>query len=165
MTDPVAARIANVFNRVYGASHRACMVGGGVEPLYEPATADRSARIVFTRDYPASALHEAAHWCLAGAARRQLRDYGYFYVPGPRDPQSRAAFFASESDVQAVEALFAEVCGVRFVVSADDFAAPHEELESFERSVRAAIERRRTCGLPARAARFRNALIAAFSSG
>jgi len=165
MIDPVAARIADTFNRTFGASHRTCMVGGGVEPLYEPAATDRPARIVYTRDYAASALHEAAHWCLAGAARRGLRDYGYSYVPGPRDPQSRAAFFASEYDVQAVEALLAEVCAVRFVVSADDFAAPQADLESFERNVRAAIERRRTRGLPLRAERFRDALIEEFADG
>jgi len=165
MTDAAAAHIADTFNRVFGVSHRVRMVGGAAEPLYEPATDDRPARIVFTYDYPASALHEAAHWCLAGPARRRVRDYGYSYAPGPRDPVSRAAFFASECDVQAIEALFAESCGVRFVVSADDFAAPPAELEAFERSVRAAIARRRNEGLPARAACFRDALIGEFGGG
>jgi elongation factor P hydroxylase len=165
MTDPVATRIADTFNRVFGASHRTRMVGGSAEPLYEPAGEARPAQIEFTHDYPASALHEAAHWCIAGATRRRLRDYGYSYTPGPRDPGSRAAFFARECDAQAVEALLAEACGVRFVVSADDFAASSAELEAFERNVRAAIERRRTRGLPPRAERFRTALIAEFVDG
>jgi len=165
MTDPVAARITDTFNRLFGVSRGVCMVGGGAEPLYEPACGAQPARIVYTIDYPASALHEAAHWCIAGATRRRLRDYGYSYAPGPRTPASRAAFFASECDVQAVEALLAEACGVRFVVSADDFAASDAELAAFERSVRAAIEQRRARGLPARAARFREALLAEFRGG
>jgi elongation factor P hydroxylase len=165
MTDPHAARIAATFNRVFGESHQTRMVGGGAEPLYEPATACAPARIVFTRDYPASALHEAAHWCLAGASRRAQHDYGYWYSPGPRDVRERTAFFATECDVQAVEALFAEVCGVRFVISADDFAAPHAELEAFERRVRERIAVRRAHGLPSRAVRFREALAAEFAHG
>ena len=162
MTD---VRIASTFNRVFGISHRTQMSGGGAEPLYEPATAAMPARIVYTLDYPASALHEAAHWCFAGVARRAQRDYGYWYSPGPRDARARLAFFATECDVQAVEALFAEVCGVRFVISADDFAAPHVEFESFERNVRARIEWRRARGLPRRAVRFRDALAAEFAGG
>jgi elongation factor P hydroxylase len=165
MTDRHAARIAATFNRVFGESHRTRMVGGGTEPLYEPGTVDRPAHIVYTHDYPASALHEGSHWCLAGEARRGQRDYGYWYSPGPRDLAVRAAFFATECDVQAVEALFAEVCGVRFVVSADDFAAPRAELEEFERSVRRRIAQRRRHGLPRRAVRFRDALAAEFALG
>jgi elongation factor P hydroxylase len=164
MTDRRAARIAATFTRIFGDSHRTQMVGGGPEPLYEPATDERPARIVFTQDYPASALHEAAHWCLAGATRRAQRDYGYGYSPGPRDALARAEFFATECDVQALEALFAEVCGVRFVISADDFAAPHAELEAFEARVRERIETRRH-KLPERAVLLRAALAAEFADG
>ena len=141
------------------------MSGGGNEPLYEPSDANQPAQIRFTRDYPASALHEAAHWCLAGAARRRLRDYGYAYVPGPRAPDTRAAFFVAECDVQAIESLFAEVCGVRFVVSADDFAAPQAQLDAFARSVHARIAERRVRGLPRRATVFRDALAYEFRDG
>ncbi len=165
MTDAAATRIARAFNGAFGASHRTLLFGGGAEPLYVPADAQQPARIVFTRDYAASALHEAAHWCLAGAARRRLPDYGYAYVPGPRTAPQREAFFAAECDVQALEALFADVCAVRFVVSADDFAAPHEELAAFERRVLARLADRRRTGLAGRAAVFRNALVEAFRDG
>ena len=113
MTDPVAVRIAQTFNDAFLVSHHTLMRGGAAEPLYEPAVGFRPAQIVFTYDYPASALHEAAHWCLAGAERRLRRDYGYWYVPGPRDPLQRATFFRAEADVQALEAVFARTCGVR----------------------------------------------------
>ena len=165
MTDAAAIRIAATFNRLFGPSHRVTMVGGGAEPLYEPETPAHPARVVFTYDYPASALHEAAHWCIAGAARRRLRDYGYSYAPGPRESIARSVFFASECDVQAVEALLAEACDVRFVISADDFAAPQAELDDFERRVRERIEHRRVHGLPRRAERLRAALRAEFGRG
>jgi len=164
MTDPTAARIAMAFNRLFLGSHRTLLHGGGTEPLYEPATRGHPARIVHTLDFPASALHEVAHWCLAGRRRRQMRDYGYWYVPGPRDPQQRAAFFSAEAEVQALEAVLASMCGVRFVVSADDFAAAPEELEQFTQVVHARIAARRRGPLPPRAAAFMAALAEEFVS-
>jgi hypothetical protein len=164
MTDPSAARIAKAFNRLFFGTHRTLLRGGGAEPLYEPATCTHPARIVHTLDFPASALHEVAHWCLAGQRRRQLRDYGYWYVPGPRDPRQRAAFFSAEAEVQALEAVLASTCGVRFVVSADDFAAAPDELEQFTRVVQERIVARRLGSLPPRAAAFRAALAEEFAS-
>lgn len=162
MIDAQAERIAAVFNLEFAVSHRTRMVGGGAEPLYIPATQTRPALVVFTRDYPASALHEAAHWCLVGSRRRQQRDYGYWYVPGPRDAQQRRAFFAAELDVQALEAIFAAVAGVRFVVSADDFDAPPDELGQFAADVQQRAAKRTRGLLPARAERFVAALKAEF---
>jgi elongation factor P hydroxylase len=161
MSDVSALRIAAVFNREFAVSHRTMMAGGSVEPLYLPVRGSELALVAYTLDYPASALHEAAHWCLAGTTRRQRRDYGYWYVPGPRNAEQRRAFFAAELDVQALEAEFARVAGVKFVVSADDFEAPVEELEAFARRVhlRSAVYRRH---LPERAARMRAALAVEF---
>ena len=161
MTDRIASRIAQIFNEAFLESHHTLMSGGGAEPLYEAAAGSTRARIVFTRDYPASALHEAAHWCLAGLVRRRQRDYGYWYIPGPRDPQQRRAFFAAEAEVQALEAIFAHACGVRFVISADDFAATPAEIDSFGRVVSELIAVRRS-RLRSRARRFLDALELAF---
>lgn len=162
MTDVVATRIAALFNREFFVSHRTVMAGGGAEPLYIPATDTQPARVIFTRDYPASALHEAAHWCLVGARRRQQRDYGYWYVPGPRSIEQRRAFFAAELEVQALEATFAAVAGVDFVVSADDFDAPPAELEQFASLVQQRAAIRSNGRLPLRAQQFRAALTAEF---
>jgi elongation factor P hydroxylase len=162
MTDPVAERIAQTFNGEFLASHRTLMRGGATEPRYEPAAGATPAQIVFTHDYPASALHEAAHWCLAGRLRRTRRDYGYWYVPGPRDSRQRDAFFGAEADAQALESILARACGVRFVISADDFAASPHELERFEHAIarRVAV---RQAALPLRARRLRDALTIAFA--
>ena len=93
--------------------------------------------------------------------RRTQRDYGYWYMPSPRNAAQRTRFFHAEADVQALEAVFAQSCGVRFVVSADDFDASPEELERFEHDVMARLNVRRTT-LPSRARTFRAALAAAF---
>jgi elongation factor P hydroxylase len=154
-------RVERAFNREFFGSHRTVLCGGGDEPLYSPGDVVQPARILYRRDYPASALHEVAHWSIAGHARRRLPDYGYWYLPGPRSAGERAAFFAAEVEAQALEAVFAARCGVRFVVSADDFAAAPAEIERFARAVtERAVIRRDT--LPRRAARFAAALTTEF---
>lgn len=163
MTEPAARRIATLFDTAF-ADYHTVMRGGGNEPEYRPASGWMPAVVVYTRDYPASALHEAAHWCIAGARRRTLADYGYWYVPGPRTAAERDAFFAVECRVQALESVFAAAAGVRFVVSADDFAAPHDELERFAGCVARRAATLATA-LPRRAQRFRDALAMEFRRG
>ena len=53
------------------------LAGGFPEPFYKAPSADAPAEVQFTRDYERSALHELAHWCIAGDSRRLLDDYGY----------------------------------------------------------------------------------------
>jgi elongation factor P hydroxylase len=156
----LAARIGAVFNRTFDAWHTV-MIGGGAEPLYRPARGAAPARIVFTRDYAASALHEAAHWCIAGADRRRRLDYGYAYQPPPRSARQLREFFRSELTCQALELVFSEAVGMRFRVSVDDLDAPPGTAAAFERDVRAAAVALRRAP-PARAARFLAALRAEF---
>jgi len=110
-------------------------------------------------DYPRSALHEAAHWCIAGAARRRLEDYGYFYEPPPRSRDRQEAFARAEARTQALEAIFAAAAGHRFAVSVDDVDAALDFERAFARQVSEALEDWRSTGLPARAARFEAALV------
>lgn len=110
--------IARRFNQRFARD--TVLIGGAEEPLYLPRAAGRPAIIRYTHDYPQSALHEVAHWCLAGDARRLLRDYGYWYQPPPRSEPDQSRFFAVESRVQGLELLFALAAGVRFHVSADN---------------------------------------------
>ena len=37
--------------------------------------------IYFARGFYSSALHEIAHWLVAGKERRKLEDFGYWYEP------------------------------------------------------------------------------------
>ena len=80
-----AATLIELFDREFLATENTRLEGGGEEPVYLPADARcANHRIVFRHDYAASALHEVAHWCIAGSARRKLHDYGYWYAPDGR---------------------------------------------------------------------------------
>lgn len=127
--------ITRRFNGSAGRAFDVRLIGGAAEPLYLPARDGRPAEIHFTRDYAQSALHELAHWCIAGAQRRALTDYGYWYQPPPRKPMDQARFFAAEVRTQGLEYLLAGVAGVRFHVSVDD---PGRELGGFLECVQAA---------------------------
>jgi len=122
--------IAGAFNARLSRVHNTVLVGGGHEPLYLPARRGAKAMIRYTRDYARSALHELAHWALAGPSRLDLEDYGLWYVPPPRTPAHQAAFFAAERRVQAVESLFCGACGLPFCVSADNFGSELDEFAS-----------------------------------
>ena len=131
--------IAGCFNVSLGRRHRVRLLGGATEPFYLPGAPDRCgwALIRYTRDFAASALHELAHWCIAGQRRRRLPDYGYWYHPPPRDPAVRDAFAAVEVPVQALESVFADACGLEFRVSIDDLSGTPDFARSFERRVAA----------------------------
>ncbi len=119
--------LVGIFNGCFAESLNTCLIKGGSEPLYLPAgmaegdmAPSGCHRIIFTRDYTASALHEIAHWLVAGEARRQLLDYGYWYVPDGRNPDQQLAFERVEVEPQAMEWLLNVACGRRFRVSADN---------------------------------------------
>jgi elongation factor P hydroxylase len=161
---PTSESIAHTFNSTFAARFATVMIGGADEPLYLPASGRFPARIFHTHDFAASALHEAAHWCIAGEKRRRLVDYGYGYAPPPRAASDRAAFFALELEAQALESLFASCAGVAFRVSADDFATTAEERHRFASAVARRCEQRRHA-VSSRAAAFMRALSLAHRSG
>lgn len=135
-------QICGCFNRLFQARYRVRLLGGGAEPEYLPPGTDSSqlGRLIAREDFAASALHEAAHWCVAGAARRALPDYGYIYLPPPRSAIDQVLFFANELRNQAVELYLAEAAGVSFRASADDPELGLTELATFEAKVRATVE-------------------------
>lgn len=126
--------IAGCFNRSLGRRHGVRLVGGATEPLYVPDQ-DGWSIIRYTRDYAASALHELAHWCIAGLERRRRVDYGYWYAAPPRSAADQTAFVTVELPVQALESVLASACGVEFRVSVDDPRVPVEQADAFARDV------------------------------
>ena len=72
----VAADLERIFRECFFAEYATVLVGGAPEPLYVPSpeVLREPHRVVYREDYFASALHEVAHWCLAGAERRKLED-------------------------------------------------------------------------------------------
>lgn len=62
------ADLERAFRECFEVEFATILVGGGSEPLYLPSEDPpcEPHRIVYREDYFASALHEVAHWCLAG---------------------------------------------------------------------------------------------------
>ena len=131
--------IIEVFNLCFLESERTRLQGDAEEPWYQPYTKDDGVAVLYCRsDYPASALHEAAHWCLATTKQRELDDFGFSYIQPPRTLEQQKRFFELELQVQSLEALFANAADVEFRVSADSFDAAHTTLiEKFAKSVEA----------------------------
>jgi len=152
--------LERAFRECFRADYATILVGGGSEPLYLPSCdpAREPHRVVYREDYFASALHEVAHWCLAGAERRKLEDYGYWYRPDGRNAAEQAEFERAEARPQAVEWIFSEACGFSFHLSADNLAGAFGPSRRFEEHVRRARSDFLERGLPVRADRFLAAL-------
>ncbi|MDX1633001.1 MAG: elongation factor P hydroxylase [Marinobacter sp.] len=150
-----------LFNDLFRRSHQTVLVKGGDEPEYIPAAGpDQPARIVFAHGFYASALHEISHWCIAGARRRGLHDYGYWYCPDGRTAAQQQAFESVEVRPQALEWLFSVAAGSRFHISVDNLSGQGAADEAgFRARVRAMADHYLRDGLPARAARFHQTLL------
>ncbi|RUR55953.1 elongation factor P hydroxylase [Vreelandella populi] len=154
--------IIALFDGVFTLHYQTRLVRGGDEPLYRPANAETPYhQIIFARGFYASALHEISHWCIAGAKRRQLEDYGYWYLPDGRNAQEQSAFEQAEIAPQALESLFADACERTFHVSVDNLGGDVEvDRDAFAGKVNARKQRYLQEGLPTRA----NALYVALTS-
>ncbi len=160
MPEVTAAAVIEVFDQCFAASEHTRLVGGAAEPFYQPAVGQRLAEIQFRADYVRSALHEVAHWCHAGRARRRLPDYGYWYTPDDRNADQQAAFFAVEARPQAIEKLFCQALGIGFRASVDNLnlQISEQDLAAFDQRLEQARLDYLSAGVPSRAARFIAAL-------
>ena len=158
--------IVGIFDQIFGPSDATVLRGGAEEPLYQPDTGSDSAIVYFRHDYLRSALHEVAHWCLAGSVRRRFPDYGYWYTPDNRDEARQAAFYQVEVRPQALEWIFCDTLGISFSVSLDNFGVTSEDIEARTFKSRVQLEKSKMLeeGLPARAYRFNRALDAIASA-
>ena len=149
-------QLIQVFDDTVGRRHATRLQGGAAEPLYQPG--DCESVIFFREDYISSALHEVAHWCIAGADRRAQSDYGYWYRANRNEPEQRS-FERAEARPQALEWIMSEAAGTSFRVSCDSFSEATLDLPRFRRMVRVQVPgllRR----LPPRAVYFVNGLLA-----
>lgn len=165
-----ADQLIRLFNSEFQQSERTILVdglrAGFAEPIYLPATCSDAQeepyhRVIFAHGFARSALHEVAHWCVAGKVRRQLPDFGYWYAPDGRNAAQQAAFEAVEITPQAVEWLLSLAAGIEFEISVDNLAGtePPNRLKFAEQVLARALERCE-CGWPPRAWRFAERLCA-----
>lgn len=140
-------------NRGLLARYNTVIRGGFEEPFYRAPVADAPAEIRFRRDYVRSALHELAHWCIAGTTRRRQDDYGYWYAPDGRDQAQQQLFYRVEIRPQAIEKHFCTALGLPFEVSVDNLDNPDPGgLADFRRHVDVQFADYARNGLPRRAA-------------
>ena len=126
--------------------------GGHPEPFYRAPQKEQYAEVQFTLDYERSALHELAHWCIAGAARRRLDDYGYWYEPDGRTHEQQRLFYEVEIRPQAIEKYFCTALGIPFEVSADNLANfPEDGIDAFSTRVHGQYLNYLSAGFPQRA--------------
>ena len=150
-----ANHIVEVFNQCFEHKYNTVLQGGFQEPYYE--VQKDKAVICFREDFAASALHEVAHWCVAGSERRKQNDYGYWYE-GERDLAGQQRFEAVEVKPQALEWIFSQAAGLTFRVSADNLSLVGYDSEPFRCAVQAEVKRRLEVGLNRRAQQFTSAL-------
>ncbi|OEE82572.1 elongation factor P hydroxylase [Enterovibrio norvegicus] len=151
--------LISVFNQTFIESFNTELLLGGDEPIYFPADETHAKhRIIFARGFFASAMHEVAHWCIAGPERRLLEDYGYWYHPDGRDEKTQAEFEKVEIKPQAVEWILSASCGFRFQVSCDNLSGVESDRAGFTAKVREQVLIYLDEGMPARAKTYSDAL-------
>ena len=152
--------VVRAFNKQFLAAENTLLCGGADEPYYIPPIDQRPASIWFRSDYVRSALHEVAHWCVAGRVRRQQEDYGYWYTPDDRNGVQQAAFFAVEARPQAIERRFCDALDLPFQPSVDNLSLviDPDALQLFADRLEQYYQQYARQGLPRRATLFFDAL-------
>ena len=148
-----------LFNDTFTETENTVLLRGDQEPIYIPAkNLQPYHQIVFAHGYFASALHEIAHWCIAGKQRRLLEDYGYWYSPDGRDVKQQAEFEKMEVKPQAIEWAFSCVSGKPFAVSTDNLNGAVVDTQGFQDAVKYQVLFYLKHGFPPRAAEFMGVL-------
>ena len=132
--------LINLFNHCFDKEFNTRLVKGADEPIYLPASESCNYhQLIFAHGYYASALHEVAHWCIAGRKRRLLEDFGYWYEADGRNAEEQKVFEQVEKKPQAVEWAFCAAANKKFNVSADNLNGFQGDANAFKRSVYAQI--------------------------
>ena len=169
--------IITLFDQLFFDAHNTRLISGAEEPVYLPADlpANKQSqcnqaggfeyhRLCFRQDYVSSALHEIAHWCLAGKQRLLLEDFGYWYQPDGRSAEQQRSFEAVEVRPQALEWMFSIACGQRFQLSVDNLSGGQSEPgREFSKAVMKQAKSWCDAGaMPSRAEQFLAALVEQF---
>ena len=151
--------LIRIFDALFGETENTRLIWGGDEPIYLPADSEVPFnRVIFAHGYFASALHEIAHWCIAGSERRRLTDFGYWYAPDGRSAAQQQAFEKVEVKPQALEWILSKACGKPFRVSVDNLNGEQSDPEPFKRAVCRQVQAYCREGIPACAQMLRDAL-------
>ena len=151
--------LITIFNQCFGKEYNTQLVKGGDEPIYLPADASRPYHaIFFARGFYSSALHECAHWLIAGEKRRLQVDFGYWYEPDGRTKEQQALFQSAEVKPQAMEWILSRAAGYPFRVSNDNLSGEEMDSRAFILAVHNQVKTYCEQGLSPRAKTFYDAL-------
>ncbi|GAB6034400.1 elongation factor P hydroxylase [Galenea microaerophila] len=151
--------LIQLFNQTFLETENTELVCCEAEPIYRPADENYPHhRIIFAHGFFASALHEVAHWCIAGKARRQLEDFGYWYQPDGRNAEQQAEFEKVEVKPQALEWIFSVCADFPFHFSADNLNGEVGLSETFKQSVLNQVHTYLVEGMPRNAEQFSQVL-------
>lgn len=131
-------RLEALFAQLFRKSERTVLVRAStVDPVYYPQGDSRAlAEIHFANDFFSSALHEIAHWLIAGSERRTKLDYGYWYKPDGRDQEEQQYFERFEARNQGLEWILSVAANHDFHVSADNLSGDSTDGRDFALAVR-----------------------------
>ena len=125
-----------IFNDLFSSKYNIRLEGGANEPIYLPTSSDcKTNRLIFRSNYISSALHEVAHWCLAGDKRRKMIDYGYWYNKDGRSNIEQKIFEEVEIKPQALEWIFSIASNNTFNISVDNLDDDTEPSYYFLKSI------------------------------
>ena len=144
-------KLKSVFENLFSIEENTLLQYGAEEPFYRAPESGNKAIIFSREDYFSSALHEIAHWCIAGEERRKLDDFGYWYKPEGRNQAEQTEFEKVEIKPQAIEWALSLACGETFHFSADNLTQGIDASDSFKHNVTAQLKAYLENGLPTRA--------------
>ena len=149
--EPQVEVLIELFNQLFYQSENTLLKSGANEPFYR-APANSSPAVIYSReDFYSSALHEIAHWCIAGENRRKEDDFGYWYEPEGRSQEQQTLFEQVEVKPQAIEWLLSLASNHHFNFSADNLIESIDASKSFKRAVTLQAQKYLHYGLPSRA--------------
>lgn len=159
------SQLIQIFSDCFEEQYQTRLVKGEGDPVYLPRSADRPLHeIRFAHGFFSSALHECAHWLIAGHARRQREDFGYWYEPDGRSVEQQRQFEQVEIKPQAIEWILSNAAGYRFRVSVDNLSGTVTDSNPFKTAVHQQVMHYVSSGLPQRADRFRQAICRYFGT-
>ncbi|QUM88360.1 elongation factor P hydroxylase [Moritella sp. 36] len=119
--------LIRIFNHTFSSEFNTQLVKGDDEPIYMPMNTNFEQyvscdhhRIIFAHGFFSSGMHEISHWLVAGLARHQLVDFGYWYIADGRNAQQQAEFEKVEIVPQAIEWIICVAAGAKYRVSVDN---------------------------------------------
>jgi elongation factor P hydroxylase len=157
--------LITLFNQCFLEEYNTRLVKGEDEPIYLPADETRpNHALFFAHGFFSSALHECAHWLIAGAYRRTLIDFGYWYVPDGRNEEQQGLFQQVEVKPQATEWILSAAAGHKFRISIDNLDGDPADTIAFKKAVHQQVLNYCAQGLSERTERFRQALCAFYKT-